>query len=60
MKKIICEKCIQVHGRDTNQAIQCPTCNQIVGCFWHRTGITHVIKCKEDAEEVKKGKQKDE
>lgn len=44
--KPVCKKCVEVHGRDTNSAIQCPKCNKIVGCFWHRTGTTHIVNCK--------------
>lgn len=45
MKKPICKMCVEIHGRDTNQPIQCPGCTKIVGCLWHDKGIEHLMKC---------------
>jgi len=42
---IICETCIQVHGRDTNTAVQCEVCGKIVGCFWHKKDMLHIRNC---------------
>lgn len=42
----ICNKCFELHGRDTDTAIQCPKCNKIVGCFWHNKGVKHIVSCK--------------
>ncbi len=42
---MICRPCQYFHGRDTNAPIRCPTCKQIVGCFWHRQNTAHIRGC---------------
>ena len=45
MNDVICQTCVEVHGRDTNAPIQCPHCNKIVGCFWHNKAFRHIKTC---------------
>lgn len=47
----VCDICIRVHGRDSNQKIQCPTCGKIIGCFWHKKNIKHIRECRVDKTE---------
>lgn len=42
---VVCTICVEIHGRDTSQAVQCPRCKQIVGCFWHRGYSEHIRYC---------------
>lgn len=44
--KIVCQICIEVHGRDTNQPIECRKCKCLIGCYWHKRGATHMKTCK--------------
>lgn len=41
----ICDKCVEVHGRDTKNPIKCPYCDEIIGCFWHKKGLDHMQTC---------------
>jgi len=47
--KLICETCLRVHGRDTNSPIQCPTCKQVIGCYWHAPNYRHIRECRAKA-----------
>ncbi len=48
MAEPICPICMEIHGRDTSQAILCPYCGRIIGCFWHPHGATkHMRECGE-------------
>jgi uncharacterized C2H2 Zn-finger protein len=42
---VVCEVCLDIHGRDTSQAVQCPKCGRIVGCFWHGGYFKHIRDC---------------
>jgi hypothetical protein len=43
---MICKTCKEIHGRDTNFPIRCPTCGLIAGCFWHHQEATrHIREC---------------
>lgn len=41
-----CDTCVKIHNRDTSAPIQCPTCNEIVGCFWHGGAHRHIRQCR--------------
>jgi hypothetical protein len=44
-RPIICATCMDIHGRDTSQAVSCSTCKRIVGCFWHGGFSKHIRAC---------------
>lgn len=45
-KQPICQKCIEVHKRDTKNPVMCPYCEKIMGCYWHDKGLKHMNSCK--------------
>lgn len=56
-KPPVCSKCVEIHKRDTKDPVQCPYCNEIIGCFWHPSEFhKHLQKCKKRAESEKSGK----
>lgn len=49
-RRRICDKCFEIHSRDTHHPVLCPKCLMFAGCFYHKTKLNnHVKDCSIDS-----------